>query len=108
VDPAYVYAWSNQVDLSSTMAQYQLDHGGDPRTAIDDAVKSGEQGLKVDPSFDRFLKNMAAAEVLRAEYAVRTEGDPRPAIAAAGADLDRAEQLRPDNMTTWYYRARAA
>jgi serine/threonine-protein kinase len=108
IDPAYVFGWSNQVELSTMIAEYQLDHGGDPRGAIAEAVRTGEHGLAIDPEFDAFLEAMGGAEISGAQYLVETDGDPTAALGLARGYLDRADKLHPGNVTTWNRRARAA
>jgi tetratricopeptide (TPR) repeat protein len=51
---------------------------------------------------------MAFSEETRAEHVIATGGDPMPALTAARGYLDRADRLRPDNMPTFFHRARAA
>ncbi len=108
VDAAYVFAWANQADLSSAIAEYQVDHGEDPRAAVADSERAGEHGLAIDPSFDTFLHVMAGAESSLATYLADTGGDPAAALELVRGYLDRADKLHPGTVTTLFYRAHAA
>ena len=108
IDPAYVYAWSNRIDLAGVVAEFLLDRGEDPSDIAAEAVTIGERGLAIDPSLDRFLTAMADVVLDRAEYIVGVGSDPRPAITTSRGYLDRADKLHPDSQLTWLLRARAA
>jgi len=108
IDPNYLYAWSNDVDVLAQLAEYQVGQGIDPRDTVSSAIESGERGLALDPNYDMLLKWMADVRLREAEYCIATNTDPSTAIESARAYLNRADLARPRNMTTWWLRARAA
>jgi serine/threonine-protein kinase len=107
-DPQYAIAWSNQVDLQATIAEYHASRGVDPRPDADRARRAGERCLAIDPSFDLVLDNMAQAQLSLANHLTETRGDPAGPLAIARDYLDRAEQRHPGHMITWFHRLAAA
>src|SRR5262249_34251064 len=108
IDPDYLYAWLNQVDLGREIAEAKTEHGVDPRADVEAAVNAGDRGLAIDGRLDRLLTDMAGAELALASFLLNTGADPSPALARARGHVDRADELRKPKFVSWFYRARAA
>ncbi|MFT3698883.1 MAG: protein kinase [Kofleriaceae bacterium] len=107
-DPSYVYAWSNQVDLGTLLADYQREHEIDPGAVAQTALEAGKRGLELDGNFALLVQNMAELDLIVSNYALEHGQDPSPMIASARSKLDRADTIKPNDITTWWERARAA
>jgi hypothetical protein len=99
IDSDYLYACSNQVELYTSIAEYDESRRSDPATAVESARLAGEHCLRIDRNFFKVLVTMARAELAGAAYQLRTGGDPRASLAAARSLLDRSQ--RP-SIETWY------
>jgi hypothetical protein len=80
IDPGYLFACANQVDIQASMAEHDTAHGIDP------AWRSTERS---DPTYYATLESMAEAQLSHAAYLVETGGVPTAALARAGDYLDR-------------------
>jgi serine/threonine-protein kinase len=94
-DPAYLFALSNLGELHNEAAAYALGRGLDPGPDADRASEAGRQALALDPNFYAAFNQRALAELLRAEFLVATEGDPRHALGLARAELERSQAVNP-------------
>ncbi len=107
-DPSYVFAWSNEVDLMTTLATYQLGMDIDPSTAVKTALDAGERCLTLDANFALALQNMSDATLTLARYQIDHGSVPDKMIETARAHLDRVDKVSPNDMFTWFERSRAA
>jgi len=107
IDPDYLFAWTNRVDVLAELAEYQVSRSIDPRDTVELALASGNRGLAIDPNYDMLLKWMADAELREAEFLLGAGADPSTVLTAARGYLDRANVARPRNMTTWWLQAKA-
>jgi serine/threonine-protein kinase len=94
LDPGYVFAYSNQVDVQAAIAEHETSRGIDPRTAANDAQRTGEQCLTIDPQFAAPLNSMARAKLALARYLLDSGDESGEPLAAARGFLDRGNQLR--------------
>jgi eukaryotic-like serine/threonine-protein kinase len=108
IDPRYLPACTNQVDLYVSIADYDNETGRDPRTAVDGAQRIGARCLAIDPNFYRLHDNLAQAQLALADYLVETDGDPTAALTRARGAIDRAEAAQHDQRAAWYHRLIAA
>jgi tetratricopeptide (TPR) repeat protein len=108
LDPQYLSACTNQVDLHTVIAEHNDAIGIDPRSAVDSARRIGERCLGIDPNFYGILDNLVQAQLALAHHLVESGGDPRPALISARDYIDRAEKVQPETMTLWFRRLVAA
>src|SRR6185436_12122699 len=108
IDPQYLFACTNQVDLHAQIADYRANEGVDPQPAVDRALRVGERCVAMNPNFYIVFNAMAQAQLVLARYLVETGGDPTLAVADARRHLDRAEAVHPRSLTTWHRRLTAA
>jgi serine/threonine-protein kinase len=108
IDPEYVFAWSNQADVHTSIAGYDYAIGRDPRPAVERARSAGERCLAVDPNFYSVLDTLAQSQLALAHYLIDTSGDPSEGLARARGYLDRADAVHPGHWVTWYFRLVAA
>jgi len=101
IDPRYLYACSNQVELSTLIAEYDEAQGSDPAGAAESASKVGERCLRIDRNFFKVLVTMARAELAIVAYQLRTGTDPRASLDVARSLLDRSQ---PPSIENWYQR----
>jgi hypothetical protein len=108
IDPRYLPACTNQVDLYVSIAEYSNATGANPRAAVDSAQRVGTHCLTIDPNFYALQDNLAQAQLALARYLVDNNQDPTPALTRAREALDRAEAVQRDQITVWYRRLIAA
>ncbi|HWO24260.1 MAG TPA: protein kinase [Kofleriaceae bacterium] len=108
LDPQYVPAWGNQIELHATAAEYDLAVGDDPRLAIASAQRAGEQCLALNSKYFLALEHLARAELTLAHYLVETGGEPTAALQRARGYLDRDEDIHPRFVTNQHLRLVAA
>jgi serine/threonine-protein kinase len=101
IDPQYVAACSNQVELSTSIAEYQDATGIDPRPAVDDAQRVGDRCLAINPNFYSVFNHLAGAQLALAHHLIEI-GDPSLALAQARKYIDRSDAIRPGHIEVWY------
>jgi serine/threonine-protein kinase len=108
IDPQYLNACANQIDVYVAIAEHDDAIGSDPRSVIDQAERTGERCLAIDHRFFKVLDNLVQSELALAHYLVETHQDPGPALGRALDYNERAAAGRPEAMVIWYRRLTAA
>ncbi|HEX2686484.1 MAG TPA: protein kinase [Kofleriaceae bacterium] len=108
IDPQYLNACANQIDLYVAIAEHNDALEIDPRRDVDNAQRAGERCLAIDPNFFRVLDNLAQTQLALAHYLVNNAGDPTAALESARRYLDRAEKGQPKYQAIWFHRIVAA
>jgi eukaryotic-like serine/threonine-protein kinase len=108
IDPQYLYACTNEVDLHVSIAKYEAGRGIDPRATVGRARETGERCLAINAGYYSMLNTLAEAELVLAEHQLDAGGDVRATLAGAHGFIARADQARPGNVVTWFYRMVAA
>ncbi|HET7505604.1 MAG TPA: protein kinase [Kofleriaceae bacterium] len=107
LDPRYLPACTNQVDLYLMIAEHDEKTGSNPQAAVDSAREIGERCLTINSKFYRLLDNLAQLQLALAHYLVDARKDPMPTLRIAHGYLDRAEAVEHEPVEVWYHRGTA-
>lgn len=108
IDPEYVFAFANQIDLAATLADYQLLHGTDPSAAVARAQTAAARCLAIDPSFYKARYNLGEAQLTAAKYLAAAGRDPRPMLTQVRLTYEQLIAVQPKSASVHLLRARAA
>ena len=88
-------AFGGRANARGNLAGWRVNHGKDALDLATSAVEDFDQGLRLKADAPEFLRDRGSARCVLCQAMALAQRDPRPALDAAVADLDRAVALAP-------------
>jgi len=80
---------------------FELHHGRDPTSSLEEAVRLAEQAAELGPENPQAPINLGMIYRLQGSFARRQGKDPRPLLGSAIAASERAITIDPDSAVAW-------
>jgi tetratricopeptide (TPR) repeat protein len=106
LDPKYLYACSNQVDLHVAIAEYLYSIGEIPTAEVDQAEKVSIRCFQIDSSYYNVMGALTRGQLVLARHLL-DRGDPTDALARARSHVARLEKASQGSAEAALYRATA-